>query len=476
MVTAPQTLAIRTFGMEDQQAFAAGSGDRNPMHMDALAARRTQMGQPVVHGMHAFLWALDALAGVEGAPVFAALRCQFLKPMYLGEPLEAVLVSCTPELAKLEVRAGGSAVIKATVRANAPAAGAPSPLPPAVAADQPWDVLDMGHMAGRSGAVAAPALGAAPLFPQLAKAIGTERVEGLALLSTIVGMRCPGLHSIFAALTITLTEPEPGTVVGWAVEGVDTRFRSVNLKVWGAGLAGELEALLRWPPTEQLRADAVRASVTAGEFEGVRALVVGGSRGLGALCARILAAGGAQVALTYARGEAEAQAVAADIGTAGGRAQAMALDVEHPVGPQLADLPFAPSHLFHFATGPIFGRHDGLFDARAFARFNRFYVEGFAETVEACRAHGGGPLRVFYPSSVAVAERPRDMTEYAMAKAAGELLCEDLDRWADGAKVVVRRLPRLLTDQTAVTAPAAVGDSLAVMLEAVRATCGSGQT
>ena len=48
----------RTFTADDQTRFAQVSGDYNPMHMDALQARRTQAGAPVVHGIHLLLWAL----------------------------------------------------------------------------------------------------------------------------------------------------------------------------------------------------------------------------------------------------------------------------------------------------------------------------------------------------------------------------------------------------------------------------------
>jgi hypothetical protein len=41
------------------------------------------------------------------------------------------------------------------------------------------------------------------------------------------------------------------------------------------------------------------------------------------------------------------------------------------------------------------------------------------------------------------------MTEYVMAKLAGEVLCADLTRRDRGLKILVRRLPPLLTDQTA---------------------------
>ena len=71
-------LASRTFTEADQIEFAAVSGDRNPMHLDALLARRTQAGVPVVHGVHLLLWGLDALAGAERAlPPMGRLKAAF---------------------------------------------------------------------------------------------------------------------------------------------------------------------------------------------------------------------------------------------------------------------------------------------------------------------------------------------------------------------------------------------------------------
>ena len=58
--------------------FAAVSGDRNPVHVDAVLARRTQAGAPVVHGVHLVLWGLDALARAEPAlPPMRRLKAQF---------------------------------------------------------------------------------------------------------------------------------------------------------------------------------------------------------------------------------------------------------------------------------------------------------------------------------------------------------------------------------------------------------------
>ncbi|HPF71497.1 MAG TPA: SDR family oxidoreductase [Candidatus Krumholzibacteria bacterium] len=62
-------------------------------------------------------------------------------------------------------------------------------------------------------------------------------------------------------------------------------------------------------------------------LEGKVALVTGASRGIGAACARLLAARGAAVAVNYFSSRAAADAVVADIAKAGGRAAAFAADV-----------------------------------------------------------------------------------------------------------------------------------------------------
>ena len=53
------------------------------------------------------------------------------------------------------------------------------------------------------------------------------------------------------------------------------------------------------------------------------------------------------------------------------------------------------------------------------------------------------PIRVYLPSTVFITERPKGMTEYAMAKAAAEVLADDLNRSLNNVRIVHTRLPRL---------------------------------
>jgi hypothetical protein len=60
------------------------------------------------------------------------------------------------------------------------------------------------------------------------------------------------------------------------------------------------------------------------------------------------------------------------------------------------------------------------------------------------------------------------MTEYAMAKAAGEILCADINKSLAPTHVTVKRLPRLPTDQTATFTAIEAADPVETMIPVIR--------
>ena len=87
----------------------------------------------------------------------------------------------------------------------------------------------------------------------------------------------------------------------------------VRMTVSGAGVSGSVQAFLRSPPVVQASLSDISKLVAPTEFAGSIALIIGGSRGLGALTAKIIAAGGGKVIVTYAIGRKEAMQLAEEI-------------------------------------------------------------------------------------------------------------------------------------------------------------------
>lgn len=482
-MTEVRAIASRVVSSLLQESFAAFSGDRNPMHMDPVAARRTQAGQQVVHGVHTLLWALDSLI-VSGHVVSPLVRvkAKFLNWVCLGD--ESVLSlplneRADPRMLKVDVL--GMPVLTADLlygeRKSAEPASrlVPSPAEPIGAALE----LTFPELDSRTGdAFTARAEDGRRFFPHLARAIGATAVAEIAACSYIVGMEAPGLYSTFSKLDITIARSLHSdgarTALHYAVVRHDERFRKAQLAVTGQAIHGTLDVFLRVPPVEQASMQAVAARVDAAEFAAMRALIIGGSRGLGELAAKLIASGGGNVTITYALGNKEAENVADQLRSWGAPVQVLPYDVRLAPKPQLERLNAPPTHIFYFATSTIFRPKGALVSGLALAEFTTYYLLGFYDLCSELTERGGnltlgsGRLIAYYPSSVYVDERPAGMTEYAMIKAAGEQMCRDMNQQLPNLHILTTRLPRLLTDQTATLLPGLDLDPISLLLPVVR--------
>jgi hypothetical protein len=469
VTAAPAVLALprqRTFTLDDQRAFARLSGDRNPLHVDPVAARRFLFGEPVVHGVHAVLWALDRwLDGRPGRGVLRSLRASFLKPMVVGDAVRSVVVDEGDDGVEIELSAGGTVVVLLRFR-WAPGEGEGWPAPPAgVPASADARSLVPDEMADRAGALALAydADAAAALLPRVAASLPPLQTAAILATTRLVGMECPGLHSVFSELGVEFDGAADGPAeLAWRVRRYTAGVRLAQMDVAAPGMRGTVKAFLRPRPVEQPSFHLLRAAVQPGEFAGQRALVVGGSRGLGEVAAKLLAAGGAGVRLTYHRGAEDAERVAAEIRAGGGDAGAAPYDATDPEARPPAE--WEPTHLYYFATPRIAGA-GSVFSDEVYRGYCGFYVDGFVRCAESLL--NAGLRGVLYPSSVFVDQAPEGMLEYAAAKAAGETACRTIER-RYGVTVQAPRLPRLATDQAAALLGDRAGDPVPVLLAQLR--------
>lgn len=459
--------------------FARLSLDRNPVHVDSVQARRLQFGSSVVHGVHHMLLALDrAFALLEACPPIriAQLQAAFPTPVRTGDHVSFELTPAKqPGRIKVVGHSGHRCVLRlwltyehdARHRTNdRPSDGASS------ADDGPVDQqFPATHRAG-SLALGYDAELLTRIAPMVARTVPSSQLAAILATTRVVGMRCPGRHSIFSGLKLDFDSaptPDDSRELRYQVVYEDAGSRLTRVGVDGPGFAGVLDTFFRPPPAEQPTYAEVREAVSDGLFSGQRALVVGGSRGVGETTAKILASGGAQVMLSYSSGVEEASRVQQEILAGGGSCRSIRLDALEPVsdslGRELAAL--AATHVYYFASPHIAMNSSKTWDAAAFDRFAAVYVHGFARLVAAIVAARppDDDVAFYYPSTVYVEEAVKGFAEYATAKTAGEALCRQLGATHPRHRFIIARLPRMATDQTLSVVPLESASTLDVMHE-----------
>jgi acyl dehydratase/NAD(P)-dependent dehydrogenase (short-subunit alcohol dehydrogenase family) len=485
-MSGPRVLGTLRFEMRDQQAFAAWSGDHNPMHMDARAALRRFPGEPIVHGIHVALRALELYAtagpGLPGGMPPARPRgidLTFVRPVLLDEDVSVVALDDDV----MRVERHGEPLLVLRLRADLrhrsrvehtehEAADAPDRTPEHA---QHWTFAELAGQHGLvavAASVAALESGPGPSLEAVSAWLGPATLAELATVSTLVGMRCPGEQAVLAEVSVDLADPPvavlPATArgLGFTVLRTVPAFQRVELAVTGASLHGKVAAFVT-PEAPTPGTDVLRSLVAPDRFAGDRPLVVGGSRGLGAVAARLLAMGGADVLIGFHRGSDEAAALVERIVADGGRASAVRIDVTD-VAAAVRELDahgWDGQHVHYMATPRILRRHLGVLRPELLDELTSVYADGFAALVTALLARRPGrPLHVGYPSSVAVDDPPADMLEYALAKSAGERQAQRLMDRSGLLDVHVLRLPRIETEQTVSFARAQSAPAEAVLL------------
>lgn len=83
----------RIITADDVRAFAAVTGDHNPVHLDEAYAATTPFGRPVMHGVMAagFFSALFASRLPGPGAIYLSQNLQFRRPVYVGDTVEVVI-------------------------------------------------------------------------------------------------------------------------------------------------------------------------------------------------------------------------------------------------------------------------------------------------------------------------------------------------------------------------------------------------
>ena len=458
-----------TFDQDDLNWFAKQSGDWNPIHIDPIAARRSMVGDVIVHGMFTLLWALERYCA-NSSTVPARFKASFHRPVQLGESLNLRIdfVSST----EVRLLVSNQSEVVTTILGEGICPSTNNAMPECVAPLRCLpEHLQFEDLKGRSGTnrLQTEADQISGYFPHLVRAIGLLPVASIMATSRIVGMNCPGLYSLYSGAEFEFQPDLLAPALDWVVSRHTVALAPIRIDVKGGGITGRLDAFVRPAPVIQPKFEQIAAYVETDLCRNQVAWVIGGGRGLGELMAKMIAAGNGRVVITYLKGLEDAERVAEEITSCGGHCDVIELDVQNPrlIAAMLQRFD-APTHIYYFASSRISRPRRPPFDEHLFDDFIDIYVNSFARLVSTLHQAVSGPLRVFYPSTVFIDEMPKEFPEYIAAKSAGETVCKYFTKQVKDIDIVVARLPRMPTDQTSAMIKLAMSDPIEQLLPVLR--------
>ena len=177
-------------------------------------------------------------------------------------------------------------------------------------------------------------------------------------------------------------------------------------------------------------------------FSAQRALVIGGSRGLGEVVAKCLAAGGGEVCITYMNGKTDADKIEKAINDIGGVCKTSILNVNNLDGATCLLNSFKPTHIYYFAS-PAIRNNIQSYNKELFEEYFSIYVTAFCKLVRMVSKCTNDRFNVFYPSTIFIENEQKGFAEYINAKRKGELQAKLLEMESDKTSIFIKRLPVL---------------------------------
>jgi NAD(P)-dependent dehydrogenase (short-subunit alcohol dehydrogenase family) len=433
------------FSAADLDLFAAASHDRNPLHLSASYARRTQFGQQVVYGILGALATMAKIPFPSGERV-DSIALEFPRPAFLDTPYRiagSALMDGSSTLAKTKVTfsPGQTDAVELTDGSIRESAAAPSD-----------DLLRTGFE--RSGVYAPDPAACRALWSRLqldSDAWGELPLASLLWSSYLAGMELPGERALYSRLTIRFDrradrDPGPGPLE-WKA-----RIHSRNalnliriefaLAVRGERVAGgELGVLLRPAPIGGTE----HAFAASEELCGKTALITGASRGLGAAITRALALRGCRVLANFQQSLPEAECLRDHLPE--GRVELLQGDAADGAWwTTVRERYPAIDFLILNACPTVLPMR---LEAETVDRVNAYVARSLALVSVPLAAFGDAVHeRIVLVSSAYIESQPKEFPHYVAAKAAAEGLVHAVARHSRNASFLIVRPPKLMTDMT----------------------------
>lgn len=449
----------KCFSQDECNKFAELSGDYNRLHTDPRYARRTIAGGAAVHGLYLTLYALDITIETIGAPT--QISTKFKDFVNTSDQVDFSLLKNISDPGRWRVVGSVyntvSVIIDILTIADSKKKQQPVPngfrdqitvkpfvpeVPSATDSDEYFGKFFSYDLTGYK-------LTSCP-FARLIDSLGEATIHAMLSMTHFVGMICPGESSVFSQFDISLGKSMEGSHRQYfRLLKLDERIHRFTIETSGV-FEGRLIAFTRPEPVCQKHISHFETVVSRLDFKDLHALVIGGSRGLGAAAAKILAFGGAKVDVTYVECNDTAQSILKEISEyADIKPRIFRYDVLKDDPELIAEQLYSANFILYFATPRIRAGTSASFDVKLYNVYLSYYVERLLNVASYAALAPTKPQVFFAPSSMFVETRKAGFAEYTLAKMAMEFLFDAQNAKASRTKFVYYRFPQMKTDQTA---------------------------
>lgn len=428
-----------------QLDFAKLSNDFNPIHVDSLYAWRSMFGKQLVHGIHQVLICLEDLAKNINEKIFIfKISAKFESPAGVNETISIDNINFSETYSEYVIK-NERGLTLTTIKVNYKKKSfndvkfkridySMSPLEPTnFAKENLVEPLYYDKTFFKE------------LFTYSSFYVSPVNLAVLLASTRIVGMKYPGLNSIYNAFTFEFNEnANLSNSIHYSVSDKHITLNMLNIKLDDTFIRGQIKAFIRPVAPKYKTLKELKGLLPVNSFKNQRALIIGGTRGIGLQCLRLLATAGASTMFTYFKNSNEADKIVEEFANESIDTNYLQVDVSNLSKESLETIKaFNPTSIYYFATPKILSNNSNL-DENLLQKFISYYVIGLDKILVNLKSEIK-PL-IFVPSTVYLDEKPTNLSEYVIAKSASEMFLKLLEK--KGYKIYNPRFPKVSTEQT----------------------------
>ena len=465
----------KIFTHKDQLNFAKMSCDYNHIHVDPLSARRSMPGVQIVHGVNLLLTALDYYFEKKNVIKFNKIKCIFIHHVGINEKVDFVLERKAKDVT---IKIVSKSKIYSLIMLSIDKSELREKFTTRNLYYNTINKINKNYInkdfinikkKNRCYKISLHNFKLSNSYYNLKKFLNYSQIKEILSLSYFVGMVCPGFKSILTSIDINFdNKKDKSKNINFFLKRFDKRINLLKT-YFSNNIFGTINSFTYSGDVKQPTIRKIKKFINKKEFSKINSLIIGGSRGLGELSAKILSLGGANTTITYYQGIKEAKKIKENIKIETGQiCKISKLNIISKNFKKEIKKFLNQDFIFYYPTPKILNTKNEKFSYQKFKYYYRFYVKQFIILCNFMERYSNKQIIIFYPSTIFTLNESNHFKEYVKAKLIGEKKIVKINKNFKKVKIISNKLPQLHTDQSSGIINTFKNDNIKIMVPIIK--------